>query len=290
MKGLLIVNAFLKNGKFGALYDLLADAARRMEIGLAVQTNAEVVFALCRGAFQSEDYDFCLFWDKDVQLAAQLEGLGMRLFNSSDAIAACDDKALTYLRLKPCGIPMPETVIAPKTFSNVGYTDLTFAREIGAQMRYPLIVKECFGSFGMQVYWCRDEAELLERIGKLGGAPFLFQKPVMESLGRDVRVNVVGDRAAAAMLRHSQSGDFRSNLTIGGTMEPHALTREEETLAVRATQALGLDFAGVDLLFGKDGPVLCEVNSNAHFATTLQCTGVNMAEEILRHIHETCRP
>lgn len=95
--------------------------------------------------FQSEDYDFCLFWDKDVQLAAQLEGLGMRLFNSSDAIAACDDKALTYLRLKPCGIPMPETVIAPKTFSNVGYTDLTFAREIGAQMRYPLIVKECFG-------------------------------------------------------------------------------------------------------------------------------------------------
>ena len=102
----------------------------------------------------------------------------------------------------------------------------------------------------MQVYWCRDEAELLERIGKLGGAPFLFQKPVMESLGRDVRVNVVGDRAAAAMLRHSQSGDFRSNLTIGGTMEPHALTREEETLAVRATQALGLDFAGVDLLFG----------------------------------------
>ena len=91
MKGLLIVNAFLKNGKFGALYDLLVDAARRMEIGLAVQTNAEVVSALCRGVFQSEDYDFCLFWDKDVQLAAQLEGLGMRLFNSSDAIAACDD-------------------------------------------------------------------------------------------------------------------------------------------------------------------------------------------------------
>ena len=169
MNGLLIVNAFLKNGKFGALYDLLADAARRMEIGLAVQTNAEVVSALCRDVFQSEDYDFCLFWDKDVQLAAQLEGLGMRLFNSSDAIAACDDKALTFLRLKPLDVPMPETVIAPKTFSNVGYTDLNFAREIGAQMRYPLIVKECFGSFGMQVYWCRDEAELLERIGKLGG-------------------------------------------------------------------------------------------------------------------------
>ena len=288
MNGLLIVNAFLKNGKFGALYDLLADAARRLEIGLSVKTNAEIVSALYRGAFRPETYDFCLFWDKDVQLAAQLERLGLRLFNSSDAIAACDDKALTYLRLKPCGLPMPETVIAPKTFSNVGYTDLTFAREIGAAMGYPLIVKECFGSFGMQVYWCRDEAALTERVRSLGGAPFLFQKPVMESLGRDVRVNVVGDRAVAAMLRHSESGDFRSNLTIGGSMEPHALTRAEEALAVRAVQALGLDFAGVDLLFGRDGPLLCEVNSNAHFATTLQCTGVNMAEEILRHIRSVC--
>ena len=92
----------------------------------------------------------------------------------------------------------------------------------------------------------------------------------------------------AAMLRHSESGDFRSNLTIGGSMEPHALTRAEEALAVRAVQALGLDFAGVDLLFGRDGPVLCEVNSNAHFVTTLQCTGVNMAVEILRHIRSVC--
>ena len=76
MKGLLIVNAFLKNGKFGALYDLLADAARRMEIGLAVQTNAEVVSALCRGAFQSEDYDFCLFWVRTCSWRPSWKGWG----------------------------------------------------------------------------------------------------------------------------------------------------------------------------------------------------------------------
>ena len=51
-----------------------------------------------------------------------------------------------------------------------------------------------------------------------------------------------------------------------------------------ATMLLGLDFAGVDVLFGRDGPLLCEVNSNAHFKTTLECTGVNMAVEIMRHI------
>ena len=86
------------------------------------------------------------------------------------------------------------------------------------------------------------------------------------------------------MLRRSTDGDFRSNLTLGGTMESYTPTEEEAALAIRATEVLGLEFAGVDILFGKDGPILCEVNSNAHFKTTLECTGVNMALEIMRHI------
>lgn len=55
-------------------------------------------------------------------------------------------------------------------------------------------------------------------------------------------------------------------------------------MALRAVEALGLDFAGVDVLFGKNGPLVCEVNSNAHFKTTLECTGVNMADAIMSHI------
>ena len=67
-------------------------------------------------------------------------------------------------------------------------------------------------------------------------------------------------------------------------MAPYSPTPVESALAIRACEVLGLDFAGVDVLFGKDGPILCEVNSNAHFKTTLECTGVNMAVEIMRHI------
>ena len=88
----------------------------------------------------------------------------------------------------------------------------------------------------------------------------------------------------AAILRQSTDGDFRSNLTRGGSMSPYTPSKEEAELARRATQALGLDFAGVDVLFGKDGPLICEVNSNAHFKTTLECTGVNMADAIMAHI------
>ncbi len=280
--GLLVVNAFLRTNKFDEIYDFLSSAAQGEGMQLDVMTNAEVVCAL-EGDFDPGRYAFVLFWDKDILLAKRLEQLGMRLFNSARSIALCDDKSLTWLALQKEGIPMPHTVPAPKTFPAIGYPTLDFAREIGQKLGYPLVVKECCGSFGQQVYLCRDESELESRMQALAGVPLLFQQAIEESLGRDVRINVVGGQVVASILRHSMSGDFRSNLTLGGAMEPYTPTQAEAALAIRATELLGLDFAGVDILFGKDGPLLCEVNSNAHFKTTLACTGITMAAAIMRH-------
>lgn len=287
LKGLMVVNAFLKTGKFEEIYQALLAAARGRGLALALKTNAEICCEMCEGIFEPAAYDFVLFWDKDTQLALRLEQLGLRLFNSADSILRCDDKGLTYLSLADKHIPMPFTLIAPKTFSNVGYPSLDFAERIGSSMGFPLVLKECFGSFGQQVYLIRDREELAAKLTALAGTPMLFQKPVTESFGRDVRLNVVGERVVASMLRKSTDGDFRSNLSRGGTMEQYSPTPAEKELAIRAVKSLGLDFAGVDVLFGKDGPILCEVNSNAHFKTVLQCTGVNMAVEIMNHIAES---
>ena len=69
-------------------------------------------------------------------------------------------------------------------------------------------------------------------------------------------------------------------------MKPYTPSVEECEIAVKACRALGLDFAGVDLLFGKDGPLLCEVNSNAHIKNILDCTGINVADFIFEYIKE----
>lgn len=287
LHGLMVVNAFLRTTKFDDLYTILLSAAQKQGMALDVRTNAE----LCCHVDDPDlkVYDFVVFWDKDVQLARQLELRGMRLFNSMLSILLCDDKALTYLALKQAGIPMPKTILAPKTFPTVGYTTLAFADEVAAQLGFPVVVKECFGSFGQQVSLAQTIDELRKTVRTHAGTPLLFQQLIAESYGRDVRLNVVGDRVVASMLRQSTDGDFRSNLTRGGSMAPYTPTPEEEALAVRATHALGLDFAGVDVLFGKAGPILCEVNSNAHFRSTLDCTGVNMADEIMQYIGEKVR-
>ena len=263
-RGLLVVNAFLRTGKFDELYHFLSEAATEEGIVLEVMTNAELVCVL-EDTFDASAYSFVIFWDKDVLLAQRLEQLGMRLYNNARSIALCDDKSLTWLTLKEYGIPMPRTVPAPKTFPAIGYPSLAFAEEIGARLGYPVVVKECFGSFGQQVYLCHNREELLAQVSRLAGVPILLQQAIAESMGHDVRINVVGGQVVASM-------------------EPYTPTEAEAQLAVRVTELLGLDFAGVDILFGKDGPILCEVNSNAHFKTTLACTGVNMAQHILRHI------
>ena len=85
------------------------------------------------------------------------------------------------------------------------------------------------------------------------------------------------------MLRKNEK-DFRSNITGGGVAEKVTLSKEQEELALSACKAVGVDFGGVDVLFGKEGALVCEVNSNPHFKSTLDCTGIDLSEHIINYI------
>ena len=288
LQGLMVVNHFLKSTKFNEIYKYCWESATQNGIELNIATNADLIHYALDYSKLINKYDFVLFWDKDIILANQLEMNGLRLFNSANAIADSDDKSLTFLRLKKAGLPIPKTIIAPKTFANIGYTDSEFMQDVIAQLGLPIVMKECFGSFGMQVYTFDNEQSLVDKVEELAGTPLLFQEMVKSSYGRDIRINVVGESVIASMLRTNKNGDFRSNITLGGSMEKYSPTDEEKNLAILATKAMGLDFAGVDILFGENGPIVCEVNSNPHFATTLACTGVNMANEMMAYIKGKC--
>ena len=114
-----------------------------------------------------------------------------------------------------------------------------------------------------------------------------MQKFIASSRGRDLRINVVGGMVIATMYRYNDN-DFRSNISNGGSMKPYEPTSEQKDVAIKAARVLGLDFAGVDVMFGENGmPIVCEVNSNPHFKSTMECTGINMAEHIMQHIAES---
>ncbi len=286
MNGILVVNEFLHMNKLDELHSWILEAAKKQGVSMILRTNAELLPDMGKERREKEA-DFILFWDKDVKLAAYLEQSGYPVFNQARAIEICDDKALTHLALSKAGIPMPRTILAPKTFDNIGYTNYNFLKDVAERLGFPLVLKECFGSFGQQVYLVREEEELLALVKKLGTRPMLFQEYLESSFGRDIRLQVVGGKVIAGMYRFSETGDFRANLSIGGKMKTYQPNERQCELAIRSCEAIGLDFAGVDLLFGKDEePIVCEVNSNAHFKNIYDCTGVDVAEVMITHIRK----
>ncbi len=280
-KGWLVINSFVKHDKFFELYRMLLAAGEKKGVALELKTTTDLMVAVGE-ALQTPD--FVLFWDKDIYLAQRLEAMGVRVFNSARSIELCDNKILTAQALVQAGVRTPKTLVAPKTYEGTGYSNQSFLEKAVQILGYPLIVKEAYGSFGAQVHLVEAWEQLLEVVAQIHHKPFILQEFIESSKGRDIRVNVVGGKVIASMLRHNEN-DFRSNITNGGSMDRVEITEAQAEEAVKACQALGLDFAGVDVLFGPDGePIICEVNSNPHFKSTYQCTGVDLSEYIVAYI------
>jgi RimK family alpha-L-glutamate ligase len=100
----------------------------------------------------------------------------------------------------------------------------------------------------------------------------------------DVRVYVVGGEVIGAMRRHAPDDDWRTNVARGGRVRAatEALPDEVLELARDATDTLGLDVAGVDIIEGVDGWYVLEVNVTAGFKGFFDATGISPAPHIAK--------
>lgn len=295
IKGLLIVNAFLNTEAVIATYDALLLGAKRAGLEMNRSVNADYFVDMADGKVkcsspkvseQLSEAGFILFWNKDVFLGRALEREGHRLFNSAASIEYCDNKALTFEKLEGV-VRTPKTFKIPMTFETVGYTSFEFETFLGDNLGYPYVIKECYGSYGGQVYLAGSRTQAHDILKHIEGKECIAQEFIDTSRGRDIRAYVVGDRVVASMVR-SNANDFRSNIANGGSAGRHEITKEQEKMAVTAVHKLGLDFAGVDILFGADDePVLCEVNSNAQFRGLKEATGTDITDALFDYIKNT---
>ncbi len=285
MHGLIVYNGFWNNASAPISVQTLVCAAAKQGVTLQAVPNTALYAHLTSDVSTvGETAPFALFWDKDVRLARAMEKSGMRLFNRAEAVAICDDKSATQLALTGHGIPMPETWVAPMTY--VSYTEAgeAFLCEAEKALGYPLVVKECFGSLGGQVYLARSPKELRNLVARMAARPFVLQRFIAASSGTDRRLYVVGGEVVAAMTRHNE-GDFRANVGAGGSGTPYTPTAEETALALSCCDILGTEIAGVDLLYEADGsPLVCEVNSSAQTKELTACTGVDVDAAIIRYV------
>lgn len=286
MKGIILTNAYYCPPDVMYQPERLQEEFSARGVRADIRRNDFFPFRLKKGELQSllGDYGFCIYLDKDKYVLQSIEKCGMRVYNSYRAIAACDDKMTTCLALSGLGIPMPDTLPGLLCYSPAEKVRKESLVQVSETLGFPLVVKEAYGSLGKGVYLAHDMEELSAIAEKIKCVPHLFQKFIASSYGKDLRVIVVGGRVAGGMLRESAEG-FRSNLGAGGSGRSYPVSDRIAALSLKIAKSLGLDYCGIDFLFGEGEEMLvCEVNSNAFFKGFEQATGVNVAGMFAEHV------
>jgi RimK family alpha-L-glutamate ligase len=212
-----------------------------------------------------------------VDALHRLENAGVRLFNPPTAIERTVDKYYTSTLLEDAGLPTPRTVVAEQ-FGDA----MSAFRELGGDV----VVKPIFGSEGrgMTRVSDPDTAYRVFRALELGHYIYYLQEFIPHRR-EDIRVFVIGGEAIAAMVRRGET--WKTNMAQGA--EALALTLDDELreLSVRAADALGADYAGVDILPAEDGRhTLIEVNGIPGWQGLAKATGINVTEHLVDYVLE----
>jgi ribosomal protein S6--L-glutamate ligase len=210
----------------------------------------------------------------------QFEMMGAFSTTESEALVRSRDKLRSMQVLSRAKIGLPKTV-----FTNYSRDVSGVIKQVGGA---PVVIKLLEGTQGLGVVLAETKNAAESVIEAFNGlqARVIVQEFIKESKGADIRVFVVDGHVVGAMKRQSKEGEFRSNLHRGGSAEVIELTDEEEIAAIKATKAMGLGVAGVDMLQSARGPLILEVNSSPGLEGIEAATGKDIARTIIRYIEK----
>lgn len=217
-----------------------------------------------------------------TSVVRQLELMGVYSINPSIAITRSRDKLRSLQLMALQGIDMPITGFAHSPDD----TNDLIAMVGGA----PLVIKLLEGTQGVGVVLAETKKAAQSVIQAFMGlkANIIVQEFIKEAGGADIRCLIVGDRVVASMMRQAEEGEFRSNLHRGGQAKSVKITKQERETAVKAAKAMGLKFAGVDLLRSDRGPLIMEVNSSPGLEGIEKATGIDIAGKVIQYLEKHC--
>lgn len=284
MKGWIIYPRYISMHADNA-FDWMRDEAARYGISLSVLFFEDLASLsgaaggrlLHEGRPVDAYPDFIIARGYDREISCHFELRGIPVINSTEAMFLSKDKLLSAQVFAREELPIPLTMGGTPEEWNYNH----LSRIFGADR---FIVKDRYGAKGENVFLVDSEALMREAVRECGGN-CIAQEFIAESSGRDLRVWVIGGKAEACVMRKSDNS-FKANFSQGGHALPYGMTAEIAALAERSAAICGLEFAGVDLLFGQDGPVLCEVNGNAGFRTLSQVGGNDIPSKLFAYIRK----
>lgn len=219
-----------------------------------------------------------------LAVVRQCELLGSYVLNGASSIAAARDKLWSYQFLAKAGIEVPSTFSA---FN--GRDGRAMVHKVGDG---PYVLKTRKSERGRGVLLAPDRntaKSLLDAFDDLD-EKLLVQPFLQAENNSDLRIMVLGKKVIAAAQRTAKAGDFRANYHQGGKAKKVKISKLERQMALRAAKALGLRFAGVDLMRTEVGPVVIEVNASPGLEGIESATGLDLSGRVIDYVVEYARP
>lgn len=201
---------------------------------------------------------------------------GVQVLNSPRSIECAVDKYLTTSRLAREGLPVPETICCER---------FEEAMDAFGRLGGDVVVKPLFGAEGRGIVRVSDADvahrvfRTLERIGAV-----IYLQRFVTHPGWDLRILVLDGRVLGGMKR-SNPHDFRTNVSRDGRADVHVPDDREAEFALRAAACTQTRFAGVDILYDRQGqPFVIEVNAVPGWRAFQKVTGIPVAERVVASI------
>lgn len=205
----------------------------------------------------------------------QLKRLGVHVYNDSACIEMVADKLHTHQVLIEKGLPTPTTMLA-KFPVDIEFVENTIG--------FPIVVKTLLGVNGTGVFLMENHKTFMDFMDLMAevspNTQLIFQKFIAKSKGRDIRLFVVEGKVIAAMERRAPPGGFKANFSQGGSVQEIKPDQEAIDLAIKTSEILNIQIAGIDLLYTDGGYTVCEANTFPGFRGLESCCDVNVPYEI----------
>jgi len=206
-----------------------------------------------------------------------LKQMGIPVYNDGHAIERSVDKAMTSFLLKQAGLPTPSTWVLQNRADALAVAEQTL------KQGHSLVSKPLFGSQGEGVRRIEKMTDLFWLTSSLG---IFYLQRFIHCQGdgfSDIRVFVIRGKAVAAMRRRGVS--WLNNVARGAHCERIVLDSELTTLAIAATEALTMDYAGVDIIRDKAGQyTIIEVNSIPAWKGLESIHSLNIADYLVNDL------
>ena len=234
--------------------------------------------------YQVDDYDALIvrrvpggtaeqvFYRMDV--LHRIEEMGVRIFNPARSIEKAVDKYYTSALLEEAGIKSPRTVVT-ESFSDA----MKGFKELGRD----IVVKPLFGSLGMGITRVSSEdiAYRVFRALEMTNSVYYLQEFIPHG-GVDIRVFVIGGEVVASMKRVSDG--WKTNISSGGKAQKYEPRENIKEICLKASDKLGLEYTGVDVMLHDDDVYIIELNSTPGWEGLQSVTEIDITKKLANYI------